>query len=234
MPGHAGPTAMQPIKPGVHRADDSSMRLLILACLAMIGVALLGHTLLRGAHHRIALALVLILALPLAVGEWRWQDLNRAATRATARIAGPGTGADCQRLTGTFAYAGAEWGHVYFDPAGRPDTRAFLSYQACERLAAWWRSDHQNPPMEQIQAVHTVSHEAVHLTGILNEARTECLAVQQDARTTVSLGATPEQGRALAEAYWRLAYPRMPDPYRSSACGPDGPWDLTPGDGLWP
>ena len=45
---------------------------------------------------------------------------------------------------------------------------------------------------------HVLSHEAVHLSGVHDEALTECYAVQTDAAVARSLGATDIQARSIA------------------------------------
>jgi hypothetical protein len=83
-------------------------------------------------------------------------------------------------------------------------------------------------------AVHVLTHEAVHLTGLVSESQTECRALQRDALVARALGAPPQAARTLATRYATLAYPRMPTTYRSAECREDGPWDETAGDGVWP
>ena len=83
-------------------------------------------------------------------------------------------------------------------------------------------------------AVHVLTHETAHLTGLVSEAEAECWAMQHDARTAQGLGATPAQAQALAERYWREVYPRMATAYRSETCAPGGPLDRTPDDDVWP
>lgn len=56
------------------------------------------------------------------------------------------------------------------------------------------------------------------MAGTTNESQAECEAMQRDAQTAQLLGATPEQGVALARAYWRQVYPQMNDEYRTSDC----------------
>ena len=47
------------------------------------------------------------------------------------------------------------------------------------------------------------------------------------------LGASPDDARALAVAYWRTVYPAMPDGYRSTACRPGGTMDEHLPDAPW-
>jgi hypothetical protein len=82
-------------------------------------------------------------------------------------------------------------------------------------------------------AVDVLAHESWHLAGVIDEAVTECRAVQTIAWTAVQLGATEPQGRALARAYLETGYPRLPERYRSGACADGGELDLRPDDGAW-
>jgi hypothetical protein len=88
--------------------------------------------------------------------------------------------------------------------------------------------------VEQVMAVHTLTHEAMHLRGEWSESAAECESMQRDRATAVSLGATPTQADALARTYAVEVYPRMSAEYADARCREGGPWDRTPGDGLWP
>jgi hypothetical protein len=59
-------------------------------------------------------------------------------------------------------------------------------------------------------------------------------ALQTMAWTAQQLGATAEQGRAMALAQYTGAYLEMPEDYRSGACVDGGPLDLRPGDERFP
>ena len=67
-------------------------------------------------------------------------------------------------------------------------------------------------------AVDVLAHESWHLAGVIDEAATECHAVETVAWTAERLGTTPEQGRELARRYVATGYPRLPQRYRSGAC----------------
>ena len=83
-------------------------------------------------------------------------------------------------------------------------------------------------------AVDVLTHEAFHLRGILDEAETECRSLQAMAWTAQRLGATPEQGRAMASAQYTGTYPLMPDAYRTGACADGGALDQRPDDPRFP
>jgi hypothetical protein len=82
-------------------------------------------------------------------------------------------------------------------------------------------------------ALSVLAHESFHLKGIKVEAVAECYALQSVPRLARALGASPQQGAAMAIAVWRLQYPTMPVQYRSPACRSGGSLDLHPGGG-WP
>lgn len=93
-----------------------------------------------------------------------------------------------------------------------------IKREQCGDLSDYLRSDKGNPPMEHVIAVHTLTHEAMHMGGVTSEAETECLAVRHDAEMARLLGASPTGAARLANLYWELHYPRMPDGYRSESC----------------
>jgi hypothetical protein len=200
-----------------------------------------GWLLVRGLLRRkvpwIGLAVLLVPLLWLGVTERQWVSAEQAFSAAARAIAPAARGIHCQRLGETFTSASSELGSVQYDAGGHPADIAMLSYETCQHLSQWWRSSAQekdSPSLDEVIAVHVLTHESVHLAGDTNEASTECRAMQLDARTAVRLGATPAQGVALAQRYWTEVYPRMPADYVTGGCRPDGPLDLTPDDGVWP
>ena len=185
----------------------------------------------------ISLGLVLLLLVPLFVTERQWISTEHKLAAVSRSEAGNVLGIHCQRLGESLTYAGADLGHVQFDADGFPTGPAVLSYDTCRGLAAYLgmsASERADPPEDVLVAVHVLSHETAHLTGIVSESEAECWAVQYDARTAEQLGATPQQGRALAERYWREVYPRMPEAYRTAECAPNTRLDRTKNDGVWP
>ena len=197
-----------------------------------------GWLLVRGILNRrvpwIGLALIAVPLLLLGWSERQWISAEHTYS-AIARALAPGTeGVHCQRLGETFTYAGAELGHVDWDEDGRPLGAALISYETCGRLAAYAEGDKDAPPLEQVIAVHVLTHESMHLAGRLVESDADCAAMQRDAWTAQQLGATAAQGRRLAQTYWREVYPRMPDAYTDRTCAAEDLLDESPGDGVWP
>jgi hypothetical protein len=123
-------------------------------------------------------------------------------------------------------------GSVQFDSQGRPSDTADLRAGACAELDAFaegrrrgvleclgaGRADCGQAAVSLAMAVDVVTHESFHLSGILDEADTECHSLKTMAWTAERLGATPAQASALAWLELHTNYQLMPDRYRSPAC----------------
>jgi hypothetical protein len=103
-------------------------------------------------------------------------------------------------------------------------------------------------------AILTLTHEAFHLAGIIGgwrlrggiiagdpqaEAKATCYGMQWMRHAAVELGATPDDGQAIARFYWDNVYPEYRtsrhSQYWSPDCRPGGPLDQrAPGKTVWP
>jgi hypothetical protein len=88
-----------------------------------------------------------------------------------------------------------------------------------------------------VRAVHgivTLAHESWHLRGIVDEARTQCYAVQTTEHVALRLGVPSAEAHliALRVAADDAAAPR--GEYHSSECRPGGAYDLHPDTPDWP
>lgn len=144
--------------------------------------------------------------------------LEARLSDAASQIVGTRVEVDCQSFGEAFVDAGGELGYVAFGPDGIPEKRTLIKRDQCNDLSAYVGSDKLAPEREHVVAVHVLTHEAIHMTGVTNEADTECIAVQRDAEMARALGASPEAAQALATYYWTNIYPRMPSDYRSDEC----------------
>lgn len=204
-------------------------------------VALATWLLVRGVLRRrvpwIGIAVLLVPAIALGVTERQWNSTEQKLS-GIAKALAPGTdGVHCQRLGETFTYAGAELGHVEWDEDGVPVGPAMVSYETCQHLAVYWRSSASEKaaaPLEQVIAVHVLTHEAMHQAGHLPEAEAECAALQHDAWVAGRLGADAAGARHLVATYLAEVYPRMPSAYVTPECREGGGLDRTPSDGSWP
>lgn len=83
-------------------------------------------------------------------------------------------------------------------------------------------------------SVGALAFEAVQITGLRDRPAVECRAVQSIPTTAVKLGATPKEGRYLANVYWKHWYPWTPRAFRSDECRNGGRLDLHPRSDVWP
>jgi hypothetical protein len=122
-------------------------------------------------------------------------------------------------------------GSVRFDAQGRPGDVAELRAKACAELDALAEGRRTQvlrcvttsracgPAADDLaMAVDVLSHEAQHLAGVADEAVAECRSLQTLGMAAQRLGATPEQGAALAAHERRTNYLRLPDRYRGAGC----------------
>lgn len=115
----------------------------------------------------------------------------------------------------------------FAEPGITEQSRIHLAPDICRALA---ERDTRDP-----FPVVVLAHESEHiLSPSSSEAVTECIAMQETARTATLLGMSRRVGRKLAERYWRDVYRYRPQGYYTSRCYQGSPLDQTPGDGLWP
>jgi hypothetical protein len=187
-----------------------------------------------GHRHPILIPALLLPALFLGWQEWQFRQDEAQFSAVATQIAERHVNIECQRFTGALVDATAEAGYVPFDADGNPVSTGRIERDTCNDLRDWLHSDMSNPPLKQVIAVHVLAHESLHLSGIRDEAETECAAMQRDDEVAESLGATADQARALATRYANEVYPHMPDDYRSNECVDGGTLDTAPDDTTWP
>lgn len=136
-------------------------------------------------------------------------------------------------------------GWVDFDEHGRPADETSLSASTCGSLERVWRGKQDSfaclltggcdrKTLEAVSGVVTLAHESWHLRGILDEARTQCYAVQTVERVARGLGIEAVDARTLAA---RVAADDASEPvgqYHSTECRPGGLFDLHPDTPDWP
>jgi hypothetical protein len=144
---------------------------------------------------------------------------TRLSAVATTLVGAPSV-VHCQTAGGEMVDLGPELGFVRWGPGGVPEHQTLIKRAPCKQLAAYLHGDQAHPSEDEVVAVHVLSHESRHMAGITDEALADCSAMQRDAWTARLLGASPEEASRLALFYWRVDYPRMPEAYVSSDCGP--------------
>jgi hypothetical protein len=168
---------------------------------------------------------LVVLALGAAVpGVQRRVEEHRLA-RVARELVGHDVTVHCQTTTGAMVDAGDELGFVPYDANGVPEPTTTLKRDPCRALNAYVKAGRAHPSLEQVIAVHVLTHEAMHLRGETNEAVAECEALQRDSTTAALLGASAAQATALARRYWASVYPDLPDDYRTGDCVPGGRLD---------
>ena len=171
-----------------------------------------------------SVSLLVLLALGAAVPGAKRRMEERRLSRVASELVGHAVAVHCQSTAGALVDAHGELGYVRWGPDGVPEARTEIKRDPCHALQRYL-SGHRALDETSVVAVHVLTHEAMHMRGETGEAKAECEAVQRDRTTAELLGATRDQALALAQAYWRTVYPRMPDDYRSSDCAPGGRWD---------
>ena len=197
-----------------------------------------------------ALLVVVGVGLP---GWWRLDRHDRIANQdrlaaIASAIAGRTVRVKCPGPIGRMMAPGdTTAGVVYLDGEGRvPDETKLFTVTCAEldalaegrrarQLACAERSTSCGQDVQTLAwAVDTLTHEAFHLRGYLDEGVTECYAVQTMARTAERLGATPTQAANLAVLQWEAGLPEMPSQYHAAGCANGDALDLRPDDPAWP
>ncbi len=223
------------------RADN--LRVLTWTAIGLLGAAALlaGRWLLHrrdGLGRRIRFPVVSVVALVLVgagllVPVVRHHRLEQRLAVAASELVGAPVRVHCQTAGQEFVDAGAELGWVAYGPDGVPEHATLIKRAQCGDLSAYFGSDKTAPTLDQVIAVHILSHEARHMAGETSEGVAECEAMQRDAQTAELLGADPDQALRLAQTYWRDVYPRLSDDYLSPDCRPGGPLDEGLPDAPW-
>jgi hypothetical protein len=126
---------------------------------------------------------------------------------------------------------------------GKPTDETVLQEGICETLHDYSRLTKRGldcplpcdgSALETAWSLNALAHEAYHLAGVRNEARTECYALQAIDFVALRLGASDAQARELAAYSFAQLPPRMPNAYSSPECRDGGGWDLRPASSVWP
>lgn len=166
-------------------------------------------------------ALGLVVAIPVIRHHNEESRLGQVATK----LAGAKATVHCQSGSAEWVDAGIELGYVKWGPGGVPEHSTLIKHAQCGLLASYLRGGRDHPSLDEITAVHVLTHESMHMYGITNEAKAECAAVQRDYQTAILLGANDRQATFLSHAYWHGVYPYMPDDYRTADCAAGGALD---------
>jgi hypothetical protein len=181
------------------------------------------------------LAIVLVLAALLA---WpplhRWHFEHFLSARATELADNHRARVHCSTVVDTI-----------FDPemlaGGHADPRTgriVIQPPGCSTLSAYLR--HPDRATEQeLWSLGLFTHESMHVRGQLDEALTECEAVQRNYRSARLLGVPDRTARENALDYYKIIYKRrstlgpMQSQYFSPECAPGKAMDEHLSDSTW-
>jgi hypothetical protein len=193
-----------------------------------------------------ALAVLLVPFLLLSAWQFhrREQNEDRLALVASA-IALRDVDVSCPGFWTRLVEATPNAGWVDFDEHGRPGDAASLSAATCDGLERVWRGKERSfrcllgsgcepETVGAVAGIVTLAHESWHLRGILDEARTQCYAVQTTEAVAVELGVPRGEARVIALRVAHDDVRAQRDEYHSPACRPGGAYDLHPETPDWP
>jgi len=185
--------------------------------------------------------LSILLALPAAVlllSGWQWdrhRDNEHRLAAVASELAGRPVGVHCPGFFARLTAIGTDAGSVEFDSAGRPSGSTDLDERTCAKLDALARNHGARLlDPDTAQALVTLAHESFHLRGIVDEAQTQCYAVQTVQLAAQRFGVPLHRARAVA--IWALSTSPylLPAQYWSPTCHNGGPWDLRRDTDVWP
>jgi hypothetical protein len=108
----------------------------------------------------------------------------------------------------------------------------------CDRLSSYlWHP--RRADWEELVSLNLITHESMHVRGELNEAKTECEAVQRNYRTAKMMGVPDEVARQNALDYYngpykqRAAVGGLAGQYYSPECAPGKALDEHLPDSTW-
>jgi hypothetical protein len=180
----------------------------------------------------LSVSVLVLVAVAAAVPGAQRKVEERRLGKIASSLAGKHVSVHCQDGAEAFVDAGSEYGWVAFDANGIPEPRTLIKREQCKLLKSYDKHP-SSPSWDEMVAVHVLTHEAMHMRGERSEQVAECQALQRDALTAQGFGATPQEGMALAQRYWKQVYPRMPDDYITGSCSPGGALDEALASSPW-
>lgn len=192
--------------------------MLLVILIILLGL-LLWHVIhvIRTGPESINLFVVIPLLAALGLGgywEASWWASEKTGSGLVVYASGvDGASLDCQRPEETLLDVRPFLsGFVNWDNP----TVANLKYRECDALFSYLKSDKINPTSEQAYALEVLVHEAMHVSGIRNEAETECAAIARYVDVAVQSGASQEVAERMLDDYLQNWWPRLPNSYKSS------------------
>lgn len=116
--------------------------------------------------------------------------------------------------------------------------RIVFQYPWCSRLMDHMKNPKHSTKEERI-SMHIFAHEAMHIRGELNEAKTECQAIQRYARASMLFGVAEDIARENGMDYFKNSYQQrsqqgpQSSQYFSAECEPGKMLDERLTDSTW-
>lgn len=164
----------------------------------------------------ISLAICVVLLGVVGWQEIRWQNVQSKGSVAVREVSQNKDGyLRCQRLSeALFDIHTSRLGSV----SSAEPNRAVVNYEECLEIMGWLESDKKSATPVQVQAIHVLTHEAVHVSGEYNESVTECTAINRDHITAKTLGGSKAFIDEMPQRYFTEYFPRMSSSYRLPGC----------------
>ena len=181
--------------------------------------------------------LVLLPILAGLLGFVGWRHHERAMhirhfNAIASEIAGRKVTVHCPNAIAALVDVSAEQGTVMFRNQV-PDEHTDVKKEICDDLIRVENGD-SIPFARAATAVEVLAHESFHLRGFMDEAVTECYAVQTEASVAEQLGVDAKHAHTMA-VYSDARIPDyLPEEYSTPDCHDGGPLDLHPGSAVWP
>ena len=173
--------------------------------------------------------LAAVIAVPALLIGWQlWSDhsFEQRLEPIAAGISGRPDTVNCQSFWGGLIDAQAREGEVFFNAAGVPESKLFLTRPTCQRLRKFAGHSHHGEldclaaidwtaaeplPFDSecyararrtIYAVLILAHESYHTAGVADEAAANCFAIQAMAWTACNWERPPARP-SCSPARWR-------------------------------
>lgn len=178
------------------------------------------------------LAITAAILLPLAGWGWHVRSerlhVEDRAAAAASQVAGRPVHVHCPGQLKRRLSTEIHDGEVQFVD-GRPADETKLTARVCDGLgrlldrgaaldlACLQLDDCSADDTSVAYGVAVLTHESVHMRGVMDEAATECEAVRRSAGVAQALGASPRAAAFIADWQFSVADDQLPENYRTTA-----------------
>ena len=118
----------------------------------------------------LSVALLAVAGVGLLVPVVRHGQLEDRLDSAASALVGVPVQVHCQTAGKQFIDAGVELGYVRYGPDGVPERETLIKRKQCRDLAHYLGSSRERPSEAEVVAVHVLTHEVMHMSGVTDEA----------------------------------------------------------------